>query len=156
MQTHLTLRQGLERYYGANSSLKRYQDLRVGWLYIPWVDLFKHDILHVVTGYGTGLDHELTLIGFLLTAVSWKRPWYFYLQSFGTFLELLLQSCQGKAWGDTYYAPWAVCQCYFKGVCQGFTVKKKINAYLEPNEVLDRSLSDLRDEYGIVNAGSWD
>jgi hypothetical protein len=102
--TSLTLRQGLENYYRANPQFMRNQDIWVGWLRIPWNDLQKHDIMHVVTGYSTDLEQELRLIGFLLTAITWRRPWYFYLQSVGVFLELLWQSMRGKAFGPTYYS----------------------------------------------------
>ena len=120
--TSLTLRQGLENYYRANPQFMRNQDIWVGWLRIPWNDLQKHDIMHVVTGYSTDLEQELRLIGFLLTAITWRRPWYFYLQSVGVFLELLWQSMRGKAFGPTYYKPLQVCQFYWEGVRQGTTV----------------------------------
>jgi ubiquinone biosynthesis protein Coq4 len=73
----LTLRQGLENYYQSNPQFVRNQDIWVGWLRIPWRELQKHDIMHVVTGYNTDLEQELRLIGFLLTAVTWRRPWLF-------------------------------------------------------------------------------
>lgn len=152
----LTLRAGLERYYQANPDFVRNQDLWVGWIRIPWSDLQRHDLMHVVTGYSTDLDDELQLIGFLLTAISWRRPWYYYLQSFGVFLQLLGMSLQGKAFGKGYYNPLQVCQLYVRGVRQGFTVHHPINAYIDPETVLDRSLFDLRKEYGIANAGAWD
>lgn len=93
----LTLRQGLEAYYQANPNFVRDQDLRVGMVQVPWRDMQRHDIMHVVTGYSTALAQELQLIGFLLTSLTWKRPWYYYAQSFVVFLELLWQSIQGKA-----------------------------------------------------------
>ncbi len=151
-----TLRQGLDRYYARNPGFNRNQDLRVGYLRIPWIDLFKHDILHVVTGYGTELDQELRLIGFLLTAVTWKRPWFYYLQSFGVFLELLWQSLRGESWGKQYYKPNEVCRFYAQGVRQGLTVTQKIDAFLDPETVLDRPLDELRAIYGINNANAWD
>lgn len=153
---NLTLRQGLEHYYQANPQIIRYQDIWVGWLQIPWGDLQKHDIMHVVTGYSTDLDQELRLIGFLLTALTWRRPWYFYLQSIGVFLEILWKSVRGKAFGVVYYPPLQVCRFYWEGVRQGITVCKKIDAYLEPDTVMDRELRSLREEYGINNAGTWD
>lgn len=152
----LTLRQGLENYYRANPQFVRDRDLWVGWLRIPWKDLHKHDIMHVVTGYSTDLEQELRLIGFLLTALTWRRPWYFYLQSIGVFLELLWKSLRGKAFGTAYCKPLQVCQFYWQGVCQGTTVRKQIDAYLNPETVMDRSLDSLREEYGIKNAGAWD
>ncbi len=154
--TSLTLRQGLENYYRANPQFMRNQDIWVGWLRIPWNDLQKHDIMHVVTGYSTDLEQELRLIGFLLTAITWRRPWYFYLQSVGVFLELLWQSMRGKAFGPTYYKPLQVCQFYWEGVRQGTTVYKKIDAYLNPETMMERNLDSLREEYGIRNAGTWD
>jgi hypothetical protein len=152
----VTLREGLERYYQANSSFVRNQDLKVGWVHIPWSDLLRHDIMHVVTGYSTDLDQELQLIGFLLTALTWKRPWYYYVQSIGVFLELLGQSVQGQHWGKKYYSPVRVCQLYTKGIRQGFTVTQKIDAYIDPATVLDHSLESLRREYGIQNVGAWE
>ncbi|HEY9743739.1 MAG TPA: hypothetical protein V6C90_24900 [Coleofasciculaceae cyanobacterium] len=154
--TSLTLRQGLENYYRANPQFMRNQDIWVGWLRIPWNDLQKHDIMHVVTGYSTDLEQELRLIGFLLTAITWRRPWYFYFQSVGVFLELLWQSMRGKAFGPTYYKPLQVCQFYWEGVCQGTTVCKKIDAYLNPETMMERNLDSLREEYDIRNAGTWD
>jgi ubiquinone biosynthesis protein Coq4 len=155
-ETPLTLRQGLDRYYDRNPDFNRNQDLTVGYLRIPWIDLFKHDILHVVTGYSTALDQELRLIGFLLTAVTWKRPWFYYLQSFGVFLELLWQSFVGKSLGNKYYNPWEVFGFYVQGIRQGFTVTQKIDAFLDPETVLDRPLDELRMHYGIHNAHAWD
>jgi ubiquinone biosynthesis protein Coq4 len=155
-QQSLTLRQGLERYYQANPDFVRNQDLWVGIMRIPWCDMQRHDIMHVVTGYSTALEQELQLIGFLLTALTWKRPWYYYAQSFVVFLELLWQSIQGKAWGGIYHNPVQVCRLYLKGVKQGLTVPKKINAAIDPETVLDRDLESLRSEYGIQNAGAWD
>lgn len=152
----LTLRQGLEIYYQANPDFVRDRDLWVGIMRIPWCDMQRHDIMHVVTGYSTALEQELQLIGFLLTSLTWKRPWYYYAQSFVVFLELLWQSMQGKAWGGIYHNPVQVCQLYLKGVKQGFTVCKKINAAINPEAVLDRDLESLRSEYGIQNAGAWD
>lgn len=151
-----TLRQGLERYYQANPDFAQNQDIWVGQFRVPWRDLQRHDVMHVVTGYSTDLDQELRLIGFLLTALTWKRPWYYYAQSFVVFLELLWQSMRGQAWGDRYLNPLQVCQFYLKGVQQGCTVRPKINAYLDPETVMDEDLESLRQAYGISNAGAWD
>ena len=155
-QQALTLRQGLERYYQANPDFVRDRDLWVGIMRIPWCDMQRHDIMHVVTGYSTALEQELQLIGFLLTSLTWKRPWYYYAQSFVVFLELLWQSLHGKAWGGIYHNPVQVCRLYLKGVKQGFTVHKKIDAAIDPETVLDRDLESLRSDYGIHNAGAWD
>jgi ubiquinone biosynthesis protein Coq4 len=152
----LTLRQGLGRYYAANPGFVQNQDFWVGRVRIPWCDMQRHDIMHVVTGYSTDLDQELRLIGFLLTAITWKRPWYYYVQSIGVFLELLSRSLRGKTLGAVYYNPVQVCQLYLQGVRQGQTVRRKINAYIDPETVLDRELNALRQEYGIANAGAWD
>lgn len=151
-----TLRQGLEAYYQANLDFVRDRDLWVGIMRIPWCDMQRHDIMHVVTGYSTALEQELQLIGFLLTSLTWKRPWYYYAQSFVVFLELLWQSIQGKAWGGIYHNPVQVCRLYLKGVKQGLAVPKKIDAYIDPKTVLDRTLLSLRSEYGVQNAGAWD
>lgn len=152
----LTLREGLEKYYQANPSFVQNQDFWVGFIRIPWRDMQRHDIMHVVTGYSTKLDEELRLIGFLLTAISWCRPWYYYLQSLGVFLELLGKSLRGKALGEIYYKPVEVCRFYWQGVLQGKKVKKKIDAYIDANTVMDCPLYLLREEYGIENAGAWD
>ncbi|TVQ19470.1 MAG: hypothetical protein EA367_11640 [Leptolyngbya sp. DLM2.Bin15] len=156
LESSLTLRDGLERYYLANPDVPRGQDIQVGWLHIPWQDLQKHDIMHVVTGYSTALKDELQLIGFLLTALTWKRPWYFYLQSLGVFAELLGRSLLGRRYGADYYWPWHVCRYYRLGIQQGLRVRKKIDAYLDPELMMDRSLTSLRQDYGIRNAGAWD
>lgn len=152
----LTLRQGLEKYYRANPNFVQNQDLWVGRIRIPWRDLQRHDIMHVVTGYNTDLEQELRLIGFLLSALTWRRPWYYYAQSFVVFLELLWQSVRGKSWGSTYYNPRQVWTFYWQGVAQGGTVRKKIDAYIDAHTVMDRELNSLRQEYGIQNAGAWD
>ena len=83
MSAQQTLRHGLTRYYDLNPDFVRDRDLQLGWLTIPWRDLQRHDIMHVVTGYGTSLDDEMRLVGFLLTALTWRRPWTYYLQSLG-------------------------------------------------------------------------
>ncbi len=145
----MTLREGLAHYYQANPTFAQNQAIQVGIVYIPWKDLLKHDIMHVVTGYNTDLDQELRLIGFLLTSLTWRRPWYYYAQSFVVFLELLRQSICGKAWGSRYYNPVQVGQLYISGVQQGLTVRQKIDAYIDPNPLLDRTLESLRKEYGI-------
>lgn len=147
----LTLRAGLERYYRANPDFVQNQDLRVGKFRIPWRDLQRHDIMHVVTGYSTALDQELQLIGFLLTALTWRRPWYYYAQSFVVFLELLWQSLWGKAWGGRYINPLQVCWLYGKGIRQGLAIAKKIDAFMDPEEVMDRTIESLRIEYGLIH-----
>lgn len=152
----LTLADGLERYYQSNPQFTRDRDLWVGWVRIPWVDLQRHDIMHVVTGYSTELDQELRLIGFLLTALTWKRPWYYYVQSVGVFLQLLSFSLRGKSFGDRYINPLQVCRLYAEGMQQGQRVRQKIDAYIEPSTVMHQSLRSLRQDYGIENAGAWD
>lgn len=153
-----TLRQGLERYYAANPDFVRNQDLHVGWIRVPWPDLQRHDIMHVVTGYSTALDDEMRLIGFLLTSLTWRRPWTYYLQSLGVFAEILWRSCWGQTFGSASmtFGPLKILRCYLSGVRQGFTVRRRINAYLDPKRVLDQDLENLRQHYGIVNAGAWD
>jgi len=152
----ISLRAGLERYYLANPHFVQNQDLQVGRIRIPWEDMLRHDIMHVVTGYSTALDQELQLIGFLLTSITWKRPWYYYAQSFVVFLELLGMSLRGKSFSDRYYNPLHVCRLYWRGVKQGLSVHKQIDAYIDPATVMERSLRSLRQEYGIQNAGAWD
>ncbi len=152
----LSLREGLARYYAANPDFIQDRDMQIGPFHIPWQDLLRHDLMHVVAGYNTDLDAELQLLGFLLTALSWKRPWYYYVQSIGVFLELLWQSLTGRAWGSKYINPFQVCQLYYRGIQQGCTVKKKVNAYINPETLMDTSLNALRLEYGIDNAGAWD
>ncbi len=152
----LTLRQALERYYAANPTFTRNQDLWVGRIRVPWRDLQKHDIMHVITGYSTELEQELQLIGFLLTAITWKRPWYFYLQSVGVFLELLGRSLTGNTYGDRYLSPLRICRLYGQGIQQGRTVRPKIDAYIDPEPLMDSPVASLRQDYGIANAGAWD
>lgn len=158
METKQTLRQGLERYYRANPDFVRDRDLQLGWLRIPWQDLQRHDIMHVVTGYSTDLDDEMRLIGFLLTALSWQRPWIYYLQSIGTAIEVFWRSCRGRAVGTerVRYEPLAIARFYVAGIRQGLTLHQPIDAYLDPETVLDRDLASLRATYGIQNAGAWD
>jgi len=156
VHTVLTLEEGLEKYYQASPEFTRNQDLYVGAFRVPWIDLWRHDIMHVLTGYGVHLEHELRLIGFLLTALTWKRPWYYYPESIVIFLILLWESVLGKSWGDVYLPPHRVCWYYIKGIQQGFTVSKKIDAYIDPNTVMQCDLDSLRCEYGIRNAGYWD
>ena len=156
MNKNITLREGLAKYYARNPDFSQNEDIWIGNFRVPWHDLQRHDVMHVITGYSTDLDQELRLIGFLLTALTWQRPWYYYAQSFVVFLELLWKSLRGQSFGIAYYNPLQVCRCYGRGVCQGFTVKQKINAYIDPQIVLNRPLQELRAEYGIVNAGAWD
>lgn len=146
----LTLRAGLDHYYQANPEFVQNQDLWVGQFRVPWCDLQRHDIMHVVTGYSTDLDQELQLIGFLLTALTWHRPWYYYAQSVVVFLELLWQSLWGRTWGDRYIHPLQVCWLYGKGIRQGLAIAKKIDAFIDPQEVMDRTIESLRAEYGIA------
>ncbi len=148
----LTLREGLTRYYAANPDFIQDRDMQVGPFHIPWQDLLRHDLMHVVTGYSTDLDAELQLLGFLLAALTWKRPWYYYVQSLGVFLELLRQSLTGRSWGSKYVNPLQVCQLYYRGIQQGCTVKKKIDAYINPETLMDTRLDRLRCEYGIEDA----
>jgi len=49
-----------------------------------------------------------------------------------------------------------ICNYYWQGVKQGLTVKKKINAYIDPQTVIDRPIAELRNEYGVASAGAWD
>ena len=156
MNENMTLREGLKKYYASNPDFVQNEDIWVGNFRVPWCDLQRHDVMHIITGYSTDLAQELKLIGFLLTALTWRRPWYYYAQSFVVFLELLWKSLRGQSFGITYYPPLKVCAYYFQGVQQGLTVKKKINAYIDPQTVIDRPLEELRTEYGIANAGAWD
>ncbi len=156
MNKNITLREGLEKYYTSNPNFARNADIWVGNFRVPWHDLQRHDVMHVITGYSTSLDQELKLIGFLLTALTWRRPWYYYAQSFVVFLELLWKSLRGQSFGITYYPPLQVCNYYWQGVKQGLTVKKKINAYIDPQTVIDRPIAELRNEYGVASAGAWD
>jgi hypothetical protein len=149
----LTLREGLARYYAANPDFIQDRDMQIGPFHIPWQDLLRHDLMHVVTGYSTALDAELQLLGFLLTALTWKRPWYYYVQSLGVFLELLWQSLTGRSWGSKYVNPLQVCQLYYRGIRQGCTVKKKVDAYINPETLMGTRLDTLRFEYGIEDAG---
>ena len=156
--TKPTLRQGLQRYYAENPDFVQNQDLDLGLVRIPWRDLQRHDIMHVVTGYGTTLDDEMRLVGFILTGLTWRRPWIYYVQNVGAFLEVLWRSLWGRAVGTetTHYRPLEICRFYFAGVRQGRTVRRPINAYLDPAAVMDQELDTLRQHYGIRNAGAWD
>lgn len=153
-----TLRQGLQRYYADNPDFVQNQDLDLGLVRIPWRDLQRHDIMHVVTGYGTTLDDEMRLVGFILTGLTWRRPWTYYVQNVGAFLSVLWRSLWGRAVGTetTHYRPLEICRFYFAGVRQGRTVRRPINAYLDPAAVMDQELDALRQHYGIRNAGAWD
>ena len=154
----LTLRQGLERYYAANPEFVREQDLHVGWVRVPWQDLQRHDIMHVVTGYSTALADEMRLIGFLLTALTWRRPWSYYVLCGGVFLEIFWRSLwrQGVNNWAIKQGPLAIVRCYLAGIRQGFRVHQPINAYIDAETVMDQSLNSLRQRYGIANAGAWD
>jgi hypothetical protein len=160
MLKNLTLRQGLEGYYRANPQFSQNQDLQVGWIEVPWQDLQRHDMMHIVTGYSTDVEQEMRLLGFLLTAITWRRPWYYYAQSFGVFLEFLFSAIRGQSAGEKFgkhnYSPQQIWRFYWEGVAQGRRVIKKINAYIDPETVMARELRSLRREYGIENAGAWD
>lgn len=152
-----TLRQGLERYYTQNPDFVRDRDLQVGWINVPWRDLQRHDIMHVVTGYSTAIDDEMRLIGFLLTALTRRRPWTYYLQSLGVLVEVLWRACWHQTVGSaTVYRPDEILRFYITGVRQGLTVRPAIDAYIDPATVLDQDLDLLRQQYGIANAGAWD
>lgn len=153
-----TLRQGLEDYYRSNPEFTRDRDLQLGWLRIPWRDLQRHDIMHVITGYSTNLDDEMRLIGFIMTSLTWRRPFVYYVQNIGTLLEVLWRSLWGRAVGVEVvkYAPIALLRSYVAGVRQGFTVQQRINAYINAETVMDQELDSLRQTYGIANAGAWD
>jgi hypothetical protein len=153
-----TLRQGLQRYYAENPDFVQNQDLDLGLVRIPWRDLQRHDIMHVVTGYSTDLDDEMRLVGFILTGLTWRRPWTYYVQNIGAFLAVLWRSLWGRAIGTetTHYGPVDICRFYLAGLRQGRTVRHRINAYLDPEAVMDQELDTLRQHYGIHNAGAWD
>ena len=158
MTTPQTLREGLDAYYRANPNFVRDRDLPLGWLTIPWHDLQRHDIMHVVTGYSTALADEMQLVGFLLTALTWRRPWTYYLQSIGVALEITWRASWRQPVGAAAmtYGPIDIVRFYLAGARQGLTVRRRINAYIDPAIVLDQPLADLRRYYGIDNAGAWD
>ncbi|MGD1908454.1 MAG: hypothetical protein ACFB0C_21070 [Leptolyngbyaceae cyanobacterium] len=158
MSAQQTLRQGLTRYYDLNPDFVRDRDLQLGWLTIPWRDLQRHDIMHVVTGYGTSLDDEMRLVGFLLTALTWRRPWTYYLQSLGAVMEVCWRACwgQGVEASSMNYGPLEILRFYWAGVRQGLRTRQPIDAYLNPATVMDQELTHLRHAYGIHNAGAWD
>jgi hypothetical protein len=153
-----TLRQGLQRYYAENPDFIQNQALDLGLVRIPWRDLQRHDIMHVVTGYSTNLDDEMRLVGFILTGLTWRRPWTYYVQNIGAFLEVLWRSLWGRSVGTetSHYSPRDICHFYLAGIRQGRTVRQRINAYLDPAAVMDQDLDALRQRYGIRNAGAWD
>ena len=153
-----TLREGLAAYYQANPSFVRDRDLVLRWLTIPWEDLQRHDIMHVVTGYSTTLKDEMHLIGFLLTALTWRRPWTYYLQSLGSALEITWRACWRQPVGteSVTHGPIEIVHFYLVGVRQGLTVRKRIRADIDPTTVMNQPLEKLRQEYGIANAGAWD
>ncbi len=153
-----TLREGLAAYYGANPNFVRDRDLQLGWLSVPWCDLQRHDIMHIVTGYSATLKDEMHLVGFLLTALTWRRPWRYYLQSIGTALEITGRACWRQPVGDEpmTHSPLEIVRFYLMGVRQGLTVRQRIRADIDPATVMDQSLESLRQQYGIANAGAWD
>ena len=114
--------------------------------------------MHVVTGYSTALVDEMHLVGFLLTALTWRRPWTYYLQSIGVVLEVTWRACWRQSVGAEAmtYGPVDIVRFYLAGVQQGLTVRRRINAYIDPAAVLDQLLDDLCRYYGIYNAGAWD
>ncbi|MGF1461520.1 MAG: hypothetical protein ACFBSG_21160 [Leptolyngbyaceae cyanobacterium] len=156
--TQLTLRHGLQRYYHENPDFVQNQDLDLGLVRIPWRDLQRHDIMHVVTGYDTTLEDEMRLVGFILTGLTWRRPWTYYGQNIGAFLAVLWRSCWGRTVGtaDMEYGPVAIWRFYCAGMRQGLSIRRPINAYLNPEAVMDQDLDSLRHHYGIRNAGAWD
>ncbi len=153
-----TLREGLELYYQNNPDFVRDRDLQLGWVRIPWQDLQRHDIMHVITGYSTALDDEMRLVGFLLTALSWRRPLTYYLQNISVLVEVLWRSLWGRTVGRArmQYRPQDIWRFYTFGLEQGLKIRPAIDAYLDPKEVLDCELENLRQIYGIKNAGAWD
>ena len=158
MNNQQTLRQGLENYYRSNPEFTRDRDLQLGWLRIPWRDLQRHDIMHIVTGYNTTIDDEMRLIGFLLTSLSWCRPWTYYVQNIGSATEIFWRSCWGQAVGNSPmpYRPQDILRFYLTGIKQGLRVHQQIDAYIDPATVMDQDIKTLRQTYGIKNAGAWD
>lgn len=158
MRRRQSLRQGLQKYYRNNPEFTRDRDLQLGWLRIPWQDLQRHDMMHVVTGYSTALDDEMQLVGFLLTALSWRRPWTYYVQNIGVVMEILWRSCWGQAVGASQmqYRPIDILRFYLAGVRQGLSIRQPIDAYIDPETVMDEDIESLRQTYGIKNAGAWD
>ena len=158
MNNQQTLRQGLENYYRSNPEFTRDSDLQLGWLRIPWRDLQRHDIMHIVTGYNTTIDDEMRLIGFLLTGLSWCRPWTYYVQHIGSATEIFWRSCWGQAVGNSPmpYRPLDIIRFYLTGIKQGLRVHQQIDAYIDPATAMDQDLKTLRQTYGIKNAGAWD
>ena len=152
----LTLRQGLERYYATHPEFVQNQDLLVGWVTVSWADLHKHDMMHVVTGYGTSLPEEVRLDGIFLTALTWRRPWYYYPRSLGLFLAVLWDSLRGRSIDSRYYSPLQICYFYLVGIWEGWRYRRKIDGFVDTESLLDRTLRSLQTEYGISNAGAWD
>jgi ubiquinone biosynthesis protein Coq4 len=144
----LTLRQGLEQYYRDHPDFVQNQDLLVGWVRVSWRDLQKHDMMHVVTGYGTSLPEEVRLDGIFLTALTWRRPWYYYPRSLALFLAVLGSSLKGEA-GSASCTPVSIIRFYLAGLYEGWRYRKKIDGYIDPETILERSLGSLRQEYGI-------
>lgn len=152
----LTLRQGLDRYYSAHPDFTQNVDLQVGWVTVSWADLHKHDMMHVVTGYGTSLPEEVRLDGIFLTALTWQRPWYYYPRSIALFLAVLWDAIRGRSSGARYYNPLQICRFYLAGLWEGLRYHRKIDGFINTEDLLDCSLRSLRQTYGITNAGAWD
>ena len=54
------------------------------------------------------------------------------------------------------YRPIDILRFYLVGVRQGLNIRQPIDAYIDPDTVMDQDLDSLRQTYEIQNAGAWD
>lgn len=109
--------------------------------------------MHVVTSYGTSLPEEVRLNGIFLTALTWRRSWYYYSRirasslCFSPFCGMQCEAARSSATTARPKSAASTSQALWKaGAMLASTV-------INIESLLDRSLRSLRSEYGICSAG---
>ena len=140
--SRMSLAQGLEEYYRSNGS----RVLRPENLSEESRDLFRsHDICHVIFGLDTTLDDEaMADTRTLLSCDVGVRRYTRYLSTTPEAKAIFKELGYGRAIWITLHAIPRI----LAAVGESFRMKKKW-PWKPPTRDLDRSLSELRSEYGI-------
>jgi len=139
-----TLEQGLEEYYSTNSKqVKEFSER------IPV--LADHDMTHVIFGLGTSIEEESLLDTWTIrgTDISWKEIYeYAFDKEFKKLTKIIV-----KDQGGWFNVIKVVIKCIPLKIKIHFNripmMKKKWPYSNVTDEMMSKSIKDLRNEYGI-------
>tara|TARA_B100000945_G_C20086461_1_gene459207 strand:+ start:9 stop:500 length:492 start_codon:yes stop_codon:yes gene_type:complete len=138
-----TLKQGLDELYILNPEIKKTSD-RAGKLF------FDHDLTHIIFGADAKLDHEILLDYYTLfgTEISWKKMKEYFNNPEIKVISKQIFEKKGFLKFFIFYYPSFFLKI-IKVIIQAKRMKKKWPFENVSQKMLNSSIIDLREEYGI-------